>query len=386
MCQRKGEFGNKPIRVCMISGSYPPIQDGVGIGAQILLRKINSQDEDITVFLLTSQEVQGEELVYPIIRKWNWFSLPLIIKFIKLYKPNIIHIQYPTVKYGRHPMINFLPLFLKLLMKDIRIIASIHEYVGYTVLGRLRIYPLAKWSDWIITADERNRRELEQRFGKKVRCIPMGNQIYLEPNKNYIRQHKRKKEIFVFSYWGFIRKNKGVDVLLTAFSRVVRLSKQRKVKLIILANLSNKDKYHQVLNRLIREKELDEWVEVLGYQPKELLTNYLLQSDCCVLPFTDGVTERRGTFIAAMQLGIPVITTRGKFLPEGLVNKGNVMLVQPNDAKMLSRVMLEIMHDDRLRDKLSRNCKIWGQRFSWDAIVQKLIETYKEVVFEDTTA
>lgn len=391
MNKQQGRFNNNEmkVKVCMISGSYPPIQDGVGDGVQMLLKKMSSQDNNIDMFLLTSQDVHGEsgkELIYSIIRKWNWTSLPKIMSVIKLHKPQIVHIQYPTVRYGRHPMINFLPLLLKILTKDVKIILSLHEYVGYTILGKMRIYPLVKWSDYIITADERNRIEVERRFRKKkIKSIPTGNQILTKTEEREMTEVPNRTG-FIFSYWGFIRRGKGVDVLLKAFSRVVKLSKQRNIKLILLADLSNKNRYHKMLSRLIHKEDLGDWVEVLGYLPKEILVKYLLQSDCCVLPFTDGgVTERRGTFIASMQLGIPTITTRGPFLPEGLVDRGNVILVKPNDVRDLSDAMIEIMHDAKLRDQLSQNGREWGKRFSWDNIVERLIRTYKEAVLENTS-
>ncbi|HAE62213.1 MAG TPA: hypothetical protein DCG38_07785 [Eubacteriaceae bacterium] len=379
---------NGPIKICMISGSYPPIKDGVGDGVQILLEKVSSQDNKIDIFLLTSQEVQNDpnnKLIYPIIRNWNWASLPKIIRVIKLHKPQIVHIQYPTVKYGRHPMINFLPLFLKILMKDVKIILSLHEYASYTILGKMRIYPLVKWSDYIITADERNRNEVKRRFRKKkVNSIPTGNQILMKIGEKETAKMPNRAD-FIFSYWGFIRRGKGVDVFLKAFSRVVKLSKQRNIKLILLADLSNKDRYHKMLSKLIQKENLVERVEVIGYLPKETLVKYLLQSDCCVLPFIDGVTERRGTFIASMQLGIPTITTSGSFLPEGLVDRDNVILVKPNDVENLSDAMIEIMYDAKLRLQLARNAREWGKRFLWDNIVERFIRTYKEALLESTS-
>src|SRR5690606_8870341 len=100
----------------------------------------------------------------------------------------------------------------------------------------------------------------------------------------------------------------------------------------------------------------------------------------CVLPFRDGVSTKRGSFMAAIHHGLPVITTRGPELPEGLVHRENVFLVDYGDEKALTDAILQLLRDEILRRRLAGGAKELANQFGWDNIAEQTVRVYQRVI------
>jgi len=90
------------MRVLLVSGSYPPMPCGVGdYTAQ--LAKAFGRRGDVTVAVLTGIPAEGvvEEGVelFPVVRTWGISDAPSIVRRIRRWRPDVVHIQYPTHYY-----------------------------------------------------------------------------------------------------------------------------------------------------------------------------------------------------------------------------------------------------------------------------------------------
>lgn len=378
----------KPIRVVVISGSYPPIKDGVGDGVHRVV-KLMTKDADISrILLITSLDARVEETMVQSmqVRRWTLGTIIKILKKIKPFHPDIVHIVYPTVKYGRHVAINLLPMLLRLLIRQTRILLMLHEYLTYTWKGKARILLMSTFSHGIIFTDPRNRLAL-QRWCQKNKVFaevvaPPQIPVDRAANTPAMKPDNTKAEC-TFGYWGFVRPGKGIETLLEAVALIKEKDKNPHIRVKLICELIDSNPYHKKLKNLIHRLGLESFVTVTGHKPPEQVVTELQSVDICVLPYEDGVSTRRGTFSAAMALGLPVITT----IPDGenatslmLEHGKNVYLIPPKDPNALAKAMLELAKDKYLRQLIGRNAKQWSRKFSWDKVYQTIKGMYLQLL------
>ena len=124
--------------------------------------------------------------------------------------------------------------------------------------------------------------------------------------------------------------------------------------------------FEEVLEK-IREYNLDNDIIVTGYL-KDSVGDYLKASDFAVLPFYYGISVRNGSFLAAYQEGIDIITTKGdKNFPYD-----DVYLMNDNTPQTIASA-IEYMQDNSLK---SEHRKI---DFYWDDISKQHVELYEKI-------
>jgi len=117
-----------------------------------------------------------------------------------------------------------------------------------------------------------------------------------------------------------------------------------------------------------------------GYTPPEEVSANLLASDICVLPYRDGASFRRGSFMAALVHGLPIVTTRPKSqIPSRLQDGENVLLVPPDDAAALTEAIARLADSPELRQRLGQGAKEMSKAFGWDSIAEKTLEVYHAI-------
>jgi len=377
----------------MISGSFPPIQDGVGDYTGKLLEVMRRQfTADIT--LITTKTLIPSKLnsflndakQMHTVTAWDFRSIRKIIRLIRRKRPHVVHIQYPALGYGRYPWVSFLPLVVRLMLPSTKVIATIHEFSGRSLSGKLRTIPLIVFSHRVIVVTSEYYNDIRRFWPqavKKLVEIPVGSNI-TPPEEIDGEELKKLRDTLGFNaedivvcYFGVVRPRKGLETLLGAFRLVKAPNPQ--TKLLIAGHVKDEEYKAQLLFRYSAEPAVIKSIHFTGSCPSNLVSKYLMLADICVLPFDDGVTSKRSSFICAMQHGLPTITTWSKHMPSGLVDRHNVILVRPKDEKALAEAIIEIASNAALRATLSRNAREFGTRFSWEAIAEKTWAVYREV-------
>jgi glycosyltransferase involved in cell wall biosynthesis len=95
-----------------------------------------------------------------------------------------------------------------------------------------------------------------------------------------------------------------------------------------------------------------------GVLPAQDAADALVAADLCVLPFPDGVTTRRSSAMAALALGVPLLTTRG-FLSESIWESSGCELVPAGDTQRLTARVDALLDAPELRNEIAKR----GQRF-----------------------
>jgi glycosyltransferase involved in cell wall biosynthesis len=109
---------------------------------------------------------------------------------------------------------------------------------------------------------------------------------------------------------------------------------------------------------------------VIPLMPAEKVAEVLATAS--VLLFArDGISTRRGTAVAALAHGLPIVAFRGAETAWPLTEAG-ILFCPLGDVKCLAECVIRIAHDPDLAAELRRKSRIAHERFfAWDKIASR---------------
>lgn len=158
----------------------------------------------------------------------------------------------------------------------------------------------------------------------------------------------------------------GMDYLIKAIAPL------GDVKLIIIGE--GEQRKH--LESLIQGLKLKNRVSLLGAMPHHELPQYLAVADAFCRP---SVNEGFGiSFIESMACRIPTIGTAVGGITD-IINSGeNGILVPPEDARTLSRVLKKTIEDGNMARQIAeRGYQTVKQKFTWEKVLQQMENVYQ---------
>lgn len=402
-------------RVCLLSAEYSPARGGVGDYTRLLAAELAQLGAGVTV--LTTRQ-SGGPTGHPalvgweaLVSRWDYGSWRQVAACLRALRPDVLHIQYQTAAYGMHPAINLMPWRLRLGGYKGRIVTTFHDlrppYL-FPKAGALRHLPalaLAAASDAVVLVAREHwqatplawLRRVRSEIGAVTHIIPIGSNIPARPPEGYDRDAWRKAlgvraRDWVLVYFGYMNPSKGVEDLLQAL-RLLRAS-GRQVRLLMVGGGGKSNAVDEEWRRhcagMVRELGLEEALIWTDFAPSEVVSGHLLAGDVCVLPFRDGATFQRGTLLAALAHGLPIVSTRPReVFPQGeanlpwgwssdavLVHGENVWLVRPCHPDDLVTATERLLDDDGLRARLSAGAQSLADLLTWSAIAKRHQDLY----------
>jgi glycosyltransferase involved in cell wall biosynthesis len=351
------------------------------------LKKYNN----IELSVITSEDPAVKTIpgarVLPLIKKWNFSNLGLLLKAIREIGPDLVHLQYPTQAYKNKIMINFFPWILRRSLGGTPLVVTIHDARTAHLLNKLRLIPFLFSAERIVLTVEEERDYLEKKasFVKpKSTVIPLGSNIEPmgldESEKRNIRSKLGLAEgDILISHFGYILAKKKIETVIYAFKRII--DDGEKARLLFISSFDPEgDRYHARLKETVRQCGLEKFVIWTGYATGEDTSRYLSSSDVAIQVYADGVSFRRTSFITTLCHGLPIITTVLGHLPGGLRGDHDILAVAPGDVDGLVGAFKKLISSPGLRKELGGNAKSLSDRFSWGQIREKHLSLYKSVL------
>jgi glycosyltransferase involved in cell wall biosynthesis len=119
--------------------------------------------------------------------------------------------------------------------------------------------------------------------------------------------------------------------------------------------------------------EVADRVRATGALDAADLSLHLCACDVMLQPYIDGVTSRRGSTMAALAHGVPVITTIGPLTEPLWAESKAVALVPVEDVKALVETTKRLLPDAAVRNNMSRAARtLYDERFDVKVIIAKL--------------
>lgn len=223
-----------------------------------------------------------------------------------------------------------------------------------------------KFASKVIAVSEGIKTNLIEEFGispEKVEVIynPIDMDRIIKLSKESVNGISIKKKAPVIIAMGRLTWIKGFDVLIKAFSRVVKAMDAR---VIILGEGSERGS----LENLSAELGLTEKISFPGFQNNPY--PFLFNADIFVLPSRyEGLPM---AVLEAMACGLPIIAADCKSGPREILQNGRCGLLVPvEDEAALAEGILNLLRDHALREKFAALGKYRTMDFSADKIVRK---------------
>lgn len=359
-----------------ISASFPNVKDGIGDSAAFLykayLKKckncilVTSNDYKIKSYL---QDNNLKNIHY--INNWKC-SIKNILFFTKLLKnEKVIHLEYPGVVYGK----SLFPIILLLLARynNVKIILRLHEFSQASQTRKIVITLLVKISNYVFVPSNIDYEILKEKYGEKIKKTHIGSNI---PFISLKKEYSPKKEYIIISYFGFIYPSKGFENLLDIWNQILHKT-NKKIRFLIIGELSDCSDnqyahYHKKILKKIDELGITDLIDITGFVSPCQVSQYMQDSDFTILPFSDGLTLRRGSFISYLEHNIPIITSNGD-QECNLYFKNHVGIEMIDSNLMVDKAVEWIEHGIPAVDNDE-----FSSLFNWDNIVDDFISTIKE--------
>lgn len=173
---------------------------------------------------------------------------------------------------------------------------------------------------------------------------------------------------------GYMWEYKGIDILLKSMKDVK--SKINNVVLLLAGQpLDDWKKYNKIIEN---EKLEDVLIKKFGYIDDSELELYFASADLVVLPYKKRAFDTHGGQGAlAISFKKPLLVTDVGGLNEYV--KDEKAIAKPEDYKDLANKIMNILTNDSLLKKLSKDSEDLAKELTWDNIADKTINAYNYV-------
>jgi glycosyltransferase involved in cell wall biosynthesis len=184
----------------------------------------------------------------------------------------------------------------------------------------------------------------------------------------------RKSDYPLAIYVGRLKKYKTIDCLIQALPLALR--KIPEAELVIIGD----GDYGSELKRLTQRLGLEGKVKFTGFVSQMEKLNWLRKAWVAVYP---SLKEGWGlSNIEANACGTPVLASDVPGLKDSVIPGETGFLFEYGDKEKLAGLMIKIMSDSDLREKLSQGGLRWAQGFNWDKAADQALELFQTVVRE----
>jgi glycosyltransferase involved in cell wall biosynthesis len=278
---------------------------------------------------------------------------------------DIVHIQYPSIGFRW----SLWPHFAGCLTSRKRSVVTIHEYSALPSLQRFSTH-LFHWT----AAQMLFTTELEAAtFGKSLgergtatQIVPIGSNVPTYPVK-------LARDLNVI-YFGQIRPDRGIEEFI-ALARL-SLGLSRPFGFLVLGSVPHKHSEYYQMIRAQAPAQM-QWLIHLSLDD---VAKVMASSFAAYLPFPDGASKRRGSMLATMANGLPVITRAGAATTPELLDS---LLIAASADEALSQLDSLYAKPEFAQAKASQ-ARSLVRRFSWEEIALRHAEIYNAMLFGPT--
>jgi glycosyltransferase involved in cell wall biosynthesis len=330
-------------QMLIITGTYPPEQCGVG---------------DYTYNMMQSHEAAGWELFYS--KDWSLKTFFKKIKKINQYSGVWVNIQYPSVGFGDSMLPHLLCLYFFLFGRK-KIAVTVHEYTQYGWKGKVAMRMMFLFATKLIFTTSFEREAAIKTFpavAGKSKIIKIFSNIKAASIIPEIADR-----VHDVGYFGYISPVKGIEAFLKV--AVELKTAHPDLKIFIMGKIQAA--HEAYATQIIAQAQSAGIVSIVN-QEEQVVADILAQTKLVFLPFPDGISERRGSFLAAIKNGCLVVTTEGAFVTPSLHDCCTIIPVMQATEKIL-QLLAEDKHKQHERQENTRNHLNREWPHSWDEVV-----------------
>jgi len=350
-----------------ISGSFPPKTCGIGDYTSHLVRRMRAAGADVEVWTRATSPLgdNGRGLV----SHWDSENMRALGRTLRAERPGVVHLQYEPGVYDRHPAILRLPFLAR--RAGAGFVTTFHSLDGPSQWGRahrLALLPLLLGSRDITVCSGRQYQILTRipRLRDRVHLIPIGSNI--DPVAPILSAPTAGLRLV---YFGFVWRGRNIELLLHALAAVRAHDPQATLE--IVGGLRD-DLYHQELLLLADKLGVASQIMFSGDLDAPAVSQALRRADIALLPYATGVSTGRGTLMAALAHGLPLVTLSVPDNLSPLFKHGENMMLAPagDDAQFISHTVA-LAADPALRAQVAAGAALLAPHFDWMQVARQVL-------------
>lgn len=380
------------LRVLVISPLYFPTEEGLAHYTTEFCRHL-AKSADVSVLTSTASENVGSGPggveILPWIERWNLRGCLGPMKRALATKPDRILIQFVPFMYARRGGINFSIVALGALLAiraafahEGRVQVMFHELwyhlspdpkaVVMHSAHRAMVLGLSLAARDNFCATTRFAAEVERNMGPlhgRVHLLAVGSN--LERDDAPLRERPPQEGKLRVALFGSVHSSKNVPLVLRALHEAALRAPGRLALTII--GLTQQD-----VTAIVPELAdfLAENATIAGPLEARVAAATLAEQDFLVSYFQDGVSSRRGSLLAALCEGVPVVTTWNEVSDPVFLDQPSVKLLSCDEQKFKAELVHLLVGDERPFASVTAEDvrSFYRAHFSWAAIVERYLE------------
>jgi glycosyltransferase involved in cell wall biosynthesis len=358
----------------LVSPLFPPARGGLADHTKLLAQKLAPTHR---VKVLTAP-ASDSDFSYATIPFDKWHHRGALIEAVNATGNCPILWQYIPNVYGRGGVNFTVPNAIRSLSRERHQITLAHEVAApLSPWPHRAVYTWAHHLQWQVIARHANAIGLSteawlERWlakhpnasGKSV-LIPSPSNIPIEPVSQNHRAEWRKRcrwpeDTRIILYFGSISPTKQIPWILDAW----RAARSKGPTALIAIG-----------DRLEVETSGEErrFLSAHSFLASGDVSRALQAADILALPFSDGVSERRGSFMAGLSHGLPVLTTIGPATGPTL-RKSDAFAAIPNDRPdLFTTKALDLLAHHTHRNSLGKRGRaLYERSYNWPTVISRL--------------
>lgn len=391
------------MKIAFFTDTFLPQINGVASSIANTAKVLGEKGHDVMIFTPNPEAVKRKKFkaknvkivelpsipgeIYPEY-KLSLFGYTKAHKYLKLFKPDLIHTHTPVAvglsalilaKILKIPLVGTIHYFFvtpdyldwfsnKLAIKIVRKLNAIIYNYNCFFYGKcnLRLSPSKKLILNLKNAG----------YKSTIKYLPNG--VFLETTKpiSLSKKAQLKKQYNlkgkVVLHFGRLSAEKKVDLVIKAFSKFS--SKHQDISLLIIGDGPVK----KSLVKLTEHLRVKDQVIFTGFiEHGKLISSGIIQT-ADVFVTASNMETHPMCVLEAMSFGLPIIGVNEAGLIELVSNNG--FLVEYGNVQELANKIEEVILDDKLAQKLSKNSLKLAKQFSIENTTQQLIYMYRQIL------
>jgi glycosyltransferase involved in cell wall biosynthesis len=186
---------------------------------------------------------------------------------------------------------------------------------------------------------------------------------------NYKQKADISKDAIVITFVGRLIYAKGVQDLISAFSRIKDTAPE--VKLLIVGD----GPYRAELEKLAQQTDCHSSILFSGQRNQDEVIDTLSATDIFVNPsYSEGLPT---SVMEAASIGLPIIATDVGGTREIIADYKTGILIKAANTSQLEQKLRELLTNTQLRKELGANARIFvEQKFNWEKIAELVESVY----------
>lgn len=293
-------------------------------------------------------------------------ELSRLKRFIKIFKPDLIHAHYASSYGFLGALSRKHPFFLSVWGSDIL------EYPLKSMFRRWILNYNLHSADLIFATSEYLARATQKYTNKPITVLPFGVKLNQFKKNKTSNEFKGASEQIVIGTVKSLERVYGIDVLIESFKLVKERNPQISLTLVIVGEGSERKN----LEKLVNDLSIENSVEFTGYKKPSNIVKWFNQIDIFIN------LSRRESFgvsvVEAMACGLPVIASNIGGLKEIIIDGESGVLVEPDNVFETAEAIEKLIMNSEERDKLGKTARVRVEKyFDWDKSINKIISIYK---------